>query len=133
MRDQADLARGWLAKGDSDRTTADRLLQGGGPYDTACFHAQQASEKYLKAVLAFAGHSIPRTHDLEVLHHQCLRVSPNLNLDRAELASLTPYAVQLRYDHEFWPSVATAQQALAAADRVRAAVFGFLPKETHTS
>jgi|SRR5438445_10344395 len=131
MRDQADLARGWMLKGDSDRLTATRLLQSSGPFDTACFHTQQAVEKYLKAVLALAGRPIPRTHDLVVLNDECLRVAPGLGLDRAELAMLTPYAVQLRYDNDFWPDAPTVQQALEAVERVRAAILLALPQTTH--
>ena len=59
----ADLARGWMQKGDSDRLTAERTLLGAGPYDTAWFHCQQAVEKYLKAVLAWPG-SRPRAHTI---------------------------------------------------------------------
>lgn len=125
----ADLARGWMLKGDSDRLTAERLLQGPGPYDTACFHTQQAVEKYLKAVLALTGQPIPRTHDLEDIYNQCLAVAPGLLLDRLELSTLTPYAVQLRYDHSFWPDVATGQQALDVVRRVRSAVLTVLPSE----
>ena len=127
MATQVDLARGWMQKGDSDRLNAERTVHSTGPYDTACFHCQQAVEKYQKAVLAFAGRPIPRTHDLEEIYNQCLGVAPALNLDRMELANLTPYAVQLRYDADFWPDQATAQQALAVVNRVRSAVLGVLP------
>ncbi len=48
-----------------------------------------------------------------------------------ELSLLTPYAVQLRYDVGFWPDRATAEQALATVDRVRAAVLSILPSSTH--
>lgn len=48
MPDKSQLARGWILKGDSDFATARLVLQGDGPFDTACFHAQQAAEKYLK-------------------------------------------------------------------------------------
>ncbi len=127
----ADLARGWMQKGDSDRLTAERLLRDAGPYDTACFHTQQAVEKYLKAVLALAGQPIPRTHDLEDIYDQCLALVPGLVLDRIELSTLTPYAVQLRYDNSFWPDLATGQQALDVVQRVRAAVLTVLPTEAH--
>jgi len=120
-----------MQKGESDRLNADRTVQSPGPYDTACFHAQQAAEKYLKAVLALAGSPIPRTHVLEVIYDQCLAVAPGLVLDRMELSVLTPYAVQLRYDMGFWPDQATAQQALTTVDRVRAAVLSVLPPSTH--
>jgi HEPN domain-containing protein len=61
MATPVDLARGWMKKGDSDRLNVNRTTQTTGPYDTACFHAQQAAEKYLKAVLALAGSPILRS------------------------------------------------------------------------
>lgn len=131
MATQADLARGWMQKGDSDRSTAEHILLGAGPYDTACFHTQQAVEKYLKAVPALAGQPIPHTHDLADIYDQCLTVAPGLVLDRPELSALTPYAVQLRYDNNFWPDVATGRQALDVVQRVRAAVLTALPPEAH--
>ena len=48
MSTAADLARGWMLKGDSDRLDAQRGLASAGPYDTTCFHTQQAAEKHLK-------------------------------------------------------------------------------------
>ncbi len=131
MATQIDLARGWMQKGESDRLNADRTLQSSGPYDTACFHTQQAVEKYLKALIALAGAPIPRTHDLEDIYDGCLAVEPGLVLDRDELSVLTPYAVELRYDTEFWPDRAMVQQALETVDRVRTAVLSVLPLAAH--
>ena len=62
MRDNVDHARAWMLKGDSDLLTVRHLLDTNGPYDTACFHAQQAAEKYLKALLALTGRPIPLIH-----------------------------------------------------------------------
>ncbi|MGC1377897.1 MAG: HEPN domain-containing protein [Anaerolineales bacterium] len=59
MKDNRDLAFGWLAKAESDLSAANWML----PFDTACFHAQQAIEKALKAMLAFCAQPIPRSHD----------------------------------------------------------------------
>jgi HEPN domain-containing protein len=131
MATQIDLARGWMQKGESDRLTADRTLQSPGPYDTASFHAQKAVEKYLKAVIALAGIPIPRTHNLELIYDQCLTVEPSLILDRTELSVLTPYAVELRYNPEFWPDQAMVQQALVTVDRVLVAVLAVLPPAAH--
>ena len=50
MLDEAALVRGCFLKADSDLNTAERMVEGDGPYDTACFHAQQALEKYVKPV-----------------------------------------------------------------------------------
>ncbi|MBH0179484.1 MAG: HEPN domain-containing protein [Nitrospira sp.] len=61
MKDKSALAQGWFRKADSDLADARRTVASEGPYDTACFHAQQAVEKYLKDVLAWRSLEIPRT------------------------------------------------------------------------
>ncbi len=45
MKDKVDHARGWFRKADSDLADARRTVSSEGPFDTACFHAQQAAEK----------------------------------------------------------------------------------------
>lgn len=59
MKSQHDLAESWFRKGDSDIRTIQALLEANGPYDTACFHAQQAVEKYLKGFLELHGEVAP--------------------------------------------------------------------------
>ena len=90
MRDKFDHARGWFLKAESDRHTVKRLLAGDGPYDTTCFHAQQAAEKYLKGLLALMEQPIPRTHNLEELQQFCIGLVPTLHLTDIDLAELTP-------------------------------------------
>jgi HEPN domain-containing protein len=131
MSDLADLARGWFRKGDSDLSTARLVVAGTGPYDTACFHAQQAAEKYLKGFLAFAGRPFPMTHNLEELEQRGAAVSPTPALMGIDLTQLTPYAIQLRYDSSFWPDQATAQEAIDLAEQVRAAVLAVVPPAAH--
>ena len=46
MKEKADVVRGWLRKAASDIVTVEAAL-GAGSLDGACFHAQQAAEKYL--------------------------------------------------------------------------------------
>ena len=132
MNDERSHARAWLAKADSDLLAARRLLEADGPFDAVCFHAQQACEKALKAVLAAAGTEIPRTHNLEDLQDSCVRVigaSSASALASLELSELTPYAVETRDDAEFWPDHATAAAALECADRVVVLVSGWLPND----
>lgn len=129
MSGPADLARGWFRKGDSDLAAARLVAAGAGPYDTACFHAQQAAEKYLKGFLALAGQPFPFTHNLEELERRCAVVSPSPDFAGIDLTQLTPYAVQLRYDAGFWPDQATAQEALDLAERTRAAVLAVVPMD----
>ncbi len=96
MSDQTDLARGWLRKACSDLAAARRILSGEGPYDTACFHSQQATEKTFKALRAYRGQPIPRAHDLEELARLCQQLEPIPELRLQRLAEATDYAVQIR-------------------------------------
>jgi len=130
MNGPADLARGWLRKADSDLATAELVVAGDGPYDTACYHAQQAVEKSLEAVLAHCGTSIPRTHNVEDLGQAAVEARPSLKLDLDALAEITPFAVELRYDPDFWPDRDTAVEAVASARTVRSAVAAVLPAGT---
>src|SRR5450759_2318542 len=118
LKDNRDLALGWLAKAESDLSAAIWMLGGEGPYDTACFHAQQAIEKALKTLLAFHAQPIPRSHDLDELQRLCLTAYPDPELAALDLAEATDYAVALRYDIEFWPEKSTAQEAVMLATRV---------------
>lgn len=129
MKDSAEHARGWFVKGDSDLSAAGQILSGPGPYDTACFHAQQAVEKYLKSVLALHERAIPRTHDVEELARLCEALDSSLKaeLSSLNLAELSDYAVILRYDSEFWPEREVAQEAAHLATIVRSVVLSRLP------
>ena len=123
MNDKASQALAWLAKAGSDLTAARRLLDLGGPYDAVCFHAQQAAEKALKALLALAGAPIARTHNLEDLQQQCLETFPSgalPGLRGEDLSQLTAFAVESRYDVEFWPTPSEAADAVAVATRIHA-------------
>lgn len=129
MRDRVAHARGWFLKAESDLYAARRVLDGDGPYDTACFHAQQAAEKLLKGLLALKEHDFPRTHNLEELVRLCESVAPELDLKGVDLTELTPFAIEIRYDFDFWPDQDTARQAFDLALAVRRATLAVVPPE----
>lgn len=129
MADSLAHARGWFLKGDSDLKTAQRMLASEGPYDTACFHAQQAVEKYLKGLLVLAGQPAALTHNLEELQRLGMSVGSNWPLADLDLTELTPYAVQIRYDFDFWPEREVAEHAIQLADLVRTRVLNSVPKD----
>lgn len=81
----------------------------------ACFHAQQAVEKCLKALLASADEEYPLRHDLGELLESVKTRFPDLNLPLEEIMGLAPYAVEVRYDDEFFPNHEDAQRALVTA------------------
>lgn len=62
------------------------------------FHAQQAVEKWLKAVTAASGVRHSAIHDIDRLIEIVEATGVDVSLDRDRLAVLTQYAVPLRYD-----------------------------------
>jgi len=129
MKRKADLVQGWLRKAESDLTNSGMCLDAGQALDTACFHAQQAAEKYLKAHLTAHEIDFPFIHNLEKLVELCAQRDPSF-LDLKVLSQeLTPYAVELRYDDEFWPAIEIARQALDAALEIKRFVIDRLPDE----
>ncbi len=131
MRSRDDLVRGWIRKAESDLATARIVAVSPGPYDTACFHAQQRAEKYLKGFLTFAEQPFPFTHNLEQLKVLCLGVRSAPDFGGIDVALLTPYAVQLRYDAEFWPAQSVAHDAIDLAEQIRRVVLACLPPDLH--
>jgi len=109
----------WVSKAEEDMNAARELAAHTPPRrNAACFHCQQAAEKYLKALLQELGAAVPRTHDLENLVDLLVPHDTTLALLRRSAASLTKYAVEYRY-----PGLrATTRQlnsALRVAERVR--------------
>lgn len=67
-------------------------------FPAAAFHAQQAIEKVIKAVLCLKGAEFRRTHDLIELAGRSADVGAPLPLSDDLLRRLTPYGVEFRYD-----------------------------------
>lgn len=88
----------WLIHATSDVRLA-RLARGkdGILSEQVCFHAQQACEKALKAVLLFKGLEVPFVHDLEALLEIGKRGGLRMPHDVREAGLLSPYAVEARY------------------------------------
>lgn len=68
------------------------------PFASVCFHAQQCTEKALKAVLTARQVYFRYTHDLEELTRLLTGAGISLPLASIEFQRLTPSAVELRYD-----------------------------------
>jgi HEPN domain-containing protein len=95
----AELARLLLQKAKQDQYAMNRLLDDpAAPDEVIGFHAQQAVEKMIKAVLALHGVDYRRTHQLEeladILDDSGISYPPELS----EAVALTPFAVEFRYD-----------------------------------
>ena len=64
------------------------------------FHAQQAVEKSIKAVLAARGVEFPFIHDIDGLASLCEGAGASLSDELDGADQLTPYAAGLRYDDD---------------------------------
>jgi HEPN domain-containing protein len=62
------------------------------------FHAQQAAEKLLKALLSESGVPFPRTHNLRLLMDLLADAGHPLPASFSDLDTLTPYGTLFRYE-----------------------------------
>lgn len=88
----------WFAHAESDLNLA-RLGKGRDDIlpEQVCFHAQQAAEKALKAVLSYRKIEFPFIHDIEALLEIMTQNGLMVPSDVADAGVLTPYAVEARY------------------------------------
>ena len=124
-----EVLRQWVRKAEHDLEAATRIMaiEEGCPFDTVCFHCQQAAEKYLKCLLTYLGIQAPRTHDLQALA-LLIPVERSSPVRVEDLAELNPYAVNVRYADDWRePQLNDARRALALASKVRAAVREAMP------
>jgi HEPN domain-containing protein len=92
------LKAAFLNKAREDAAVIKRLVVGApeltGPIG---FHAQQAVEKAVKAVLVARGVRLVRTHNLERLSATCKAAGITVPVIKTDLKALTAYAVEWRY------------------------------------
>lgn len=117
MRDDATFA--WVAEWlrfSSEDLDAARTI-GAAPW-IRTYHAQQAAEKAIKAVLIFVSIDPPKVHDLTLLHE--LFDDPSwLDVSVDELNRLTRWGIPQRYPSEAPdPTTADAERAIEIATRV---------------
>jgi len=97
-----ELTAEWVAKAEGDFNTASREVRARKlpNYDSACFHAQQTAEKYLKAFLQERDIAFPRTHSLIELLELALQVDSAFEQQRSTLVLLDRYGARYRYPGE---------------------------------
>ena len=120
----------WLRKAEHDLLNIENNLAAKDiPWDTVCFHAQQAAEKVLKAFLVSRGCDLSKTHDLVALLTRCVECDAGLTPLESDCRKLTSYGVAARYpDDLFEPGEADGRDVVAAAYRVRTKILALLPK-----
>ncbi len=128
---QAALARLWLSKARTDLALATVVLEKAPEVESwpACFHAQQAAEKALKAVLVARSVEPPFVHNLVALR-ALLPGDIDLNASVESLADLSAYARGASYVSDIEgsedPTWDEAERAVVAAGRILRAVRSYL-------
>ena len=101
MRHSRELAELLLRKAEQDEFALDKLIPDPkSPDEIIGFHAQQAIEKMLKAVLASATVRYRYTHDLVELLDMLRKKGITYPEEFEEVTALTPYAAILRYEDD---------------------------------
>lgn len=121
----------WLLRARQDIRAAAVLLGSAAPLaDAAVFHCQQAAEKAFKAFLTWHDQPFRKTHNLEELGEQCLRIDSSLETIVDHAVPLTEYAWRFRYpgDPEHVDQM-EAEEARALAQEVYDAIVYRLPED----
>lgn len=125
------LVREWIDKAEGDLRTAERegAVTDSPNWDAVCYHAQQAVEKYIKAVLQQKGKAVVRTHDLAALLPLAGIAPEELGDLNDDAEWLTAFAVEVRYPGETADAEA-AKRAVAAMRRFRDHLLAALRQST---
>lgn len=124
-----EIVRQWLAKAQMDLEAAETLLAADADLlYPACFHSQQASEKYIKAYLTWHQIEFPKTHVFGELLDLISQVDEGLAVALTSVTALNPYGVEVRYPSNIpEPTRQESEKALLLALEVRDAVLKALP------
>src|SRR3990172_12595848 len=93
-----DETRLWFVKAGQDLGAAEHEFKAEPPFlADIVFHAQQAAEKSFKGFLTWHSTPFRKTHNLEEIGEQCLRLDPTLKAVVDRGVPLTKYAWEFRY------------------------------------
>jgi HEPN domain-containing protein len=117
------LVSEWTQKADLDFEAMMHLAAEPRFRDVAAFHAQQAAEKYLKALLTRHQTEFPKTHLIQPLLFLLEKHEPGLADRLNEAAWLGPFGVTIRYPGDMPETLpGDEQRAVQLATLVREAV-----------
>ena len=92
----------WLRHAASDLSLSRVTRPPGVLFEDLCFHAQQATEKALKAILVAKSIPVPRTHNIRTLL-DFIPTELSMPPEAQDAALLTDYAVSSRYPGDLGP------------------------------
>ena len=91
----------WILKANEDLLVVDKLTEVEViATSSACFHCQQAVEKYLKAFLICNGIDIKKTHNIEYLLSECIDIDSEFS--EIDPKNLSDFGVDVRYPGDMY-------------------------------
>jgi HEPN domain-containing protein len=129
MRPSRETALRWLRQADHDLTIA-RGHQERADYSDACFMAEQAAQKALKAFLIAHGQRAVPLHSVAQLAERCTQLDPDFSAHITPGRILDQYYIPTRYPDALAPPAVPfesytqeqAQKAVAAVETLVALV-----------
>jgi HEPN domain-containing protein len=91
------LSLEWLSFAEKNLETAKLLYKHNHYTDVIAIDIQQSIEKSFKAVFAYYGEKIPRTHSLEILYNYVSSKNVIKDIDKKKLILISDYYVSERY------------------------------------
>jgi HEPN domain-containing protein len=117
--DLPDIVKQWFDKADHDMLNA-KLVIDHEPLilDTACFHCQQAMEKYLKAFMVFKKQDVIKTHDIRFLLEECTLLG--MDFKNIDIKNIQDFAIDVRYpDDTLSPTLEETKEYFQVASEIK--------------
>jgi HEPN domain-containing protein len=111
----------WSEKAQEDLQSAHILSKHNGAPAIVAFHAQQVVEKYLKGFLVFKNQPFEKTHHLDDLLRQCMKLEADFAQFSNEVSVLNDYYIESRYPIETKEDISNkeALEAIEIAEIVK--------------
>ena len=110
----------WVNYSEKDFIAAQFLMTATNPpIEIICYHCQQSAEKLFKAFLIKNDIIPSRTHDLNLLVNECVKIGNTISILKKECNRLNDFGVNTRYPNNMDLELEDAKIALKDAEKIK--------------
>ena len=110
----------WVNYSEKDYIAAQFLMTAANPpIEIICYHCQQSAEKLFKAFLIKNDIIPSRTHDLNLLVNECVKIENTISILKKECNRLNDFGVNTRYPNNMDLELEDAKIALKDAEKIK--------------
>jgi HEPN domain-containing protein len=110
----------WINYSEKDLIAAQFLMTATNPpIEIICYHCQQSAEKLFKAFLIKNDIIPSRTHDLNLLVNECVKIENTISILKKECNRLNDFGVNTRYPNNLDLILEDAKIALKDAEKIK--------------